>query len=118
VISGPSRPTQATSRSKIIKAWLKIVALARLHPRGLTGLNGLNLYYNQLDDASLATLRSMPELRGLYISGEKITDAGLVHIKELKKLEYLSISWTKATQAGIDDLKKSLPGLRVDYGDN
>ena len=75
----------------------------------------MNLYYNQLDDASLATLRSMPELRGLYISGEKITDAGLVHIKELKKLEYLSISWTKATQAGIDDLKKSLPGLRVDY---
>jgi hypothetical protein len=47
-----------------------------------------------------------------------LTDAGLVHIKELKKLEYLSISWTKATQAGIDDLKKSLPGLRVDYGDN
>ena len=32
VISGPSRPTQATSRSKIIKPSLKIVALARLHP--------------------------------------------------------------------------------------
>lgn len=85
--------------------------------RGLSKLESLNLYANNLDDASLAALKALPELRLLYVSGEKITDAGLAHIKAMPKLEYLNISWTKATQAGIDDLKKSLPKLRVDYGD-
>jgi Leucine-rich repeat (LRR) protein len=116
--AGVARLKGMTTLNRLFLPDNKVTGAGLASLRGLTGLNGLNLYYNQLDDASLATLRSMPELRALYISGEKITDAGLVHIKELKKLEYLSISWTKATQAGIDDLKKSLPGLRVDYGDN
>ena len=36
VTSGPSRPTQATSRSKIIKAWLRIMALAKIAPSSRT----------------------------------------------------------------------------------
>ncbi|SIO57578.1 Leucine Rich repeat-containing protein [Singulisphaera sp. GP187] len=95
----------------------KITGAGVANLQRLTRLNQLNLYYNKLDDASLAVFKALPELRQLYISGDQITDAGLVHLKALKNLRYLNISWTKVTQAGLDDLKKSLPELRVDSGD-
>lgn len=85
--------------------------------KGLTKLKELNLYYNKLDNASLAVIKSLPKLEPLYVSGDQITDEGLVHLMGMPNLRYLSISWTKATQAGIDDLKKSLPDLRVSFGD-
>jgi Leucine-rich repeat (LRR) protein len=94
----------------------KITGAGVANLRAMTKLQRLVLYYNKLDNATLAMLKTLPDLKQLIISGDQITDAGLFHIKEMPNLNYLSISWTKVTQAGIDDLKRSLPQLRIDYG--
>ena len=49
-----------------------------------------------------------------YLSGTKISDAGLEHLKGLKNLKVLRLDRTKVTDAGVAELKKALPGCRID----
>ena len=52
-------------------------------------------------------------LISLDIAKTKVTDAGLVHLKSMRKLEWLHIEDTSITDAGINDLKKTIPNVRI-----
>ncbi|HIF30617.1 MAG TPA: hypothetical protein EYG57_06500 [Planctomycetes bacterium] len=57
----------------------------------------------------------LTNLTVLHLYGnKKITDAGLVHLQGLKKLMSLYLGETKVTDAGVAELKKALPGCRID----
>ena len=42
-----------------------------------------------------------------------VSDAGLKKLTGLKKLKTLQISQTPATDAGVEELKATIPGLKV-----
>ena len=56
------------------------------HLKGLTNLQGLNLYETSVDDAGLEGLKELtqPEIPD---TAHRTTDAGLVHIKGLTQLD-------------------------------
>jgi hypothetical protein len=57
----------------------------------------------------------LTNLTVLHLYGNKnITEAGLVYLQGLKKLRSLYLGETKVTDAGVAELKKALPGCRID----
>jgi hypothetical protein len=42
-----------------------------------------------------------------------VNDAGLVHLEGLTALQQLDLILTKVTEAGVEQLKKSLPNVKV-----
>jgi hypothetical protein len=103
---------------------------------------GADLFY--ATDADLACLRRLPNLRRLYLARSvDVTDAGLKHLEGLKNLKLLVLDdadqvtdeglrtlgrlkslailqldlGRRMTPAGIDQLKRDLPGCRIDVLD-
>jgi hypothetical protein len=86
------------------------------HLKRLTNLKTLSLFQCfKITDEGLLHLKGLSRLNNLDLSycGE-ITDQGLAHLKALTSLESLNVRGTKVTQAGMDDLKKTLPKLRLE----
>jgi Leucine-rich repeat (LRR) protein len=108
--------------------------------KGLPALETLDLSGALFKDADLAGLDSVKQLKTLDLSTTvTLTDAGLVHIqnlsnlttlnlghtfvrnagiaqlKSLKQLENLDLTNTLVTSAAIENLKQSLPKLKVSW---
>jgi hypothetical protein len=71
---------------------------------GLTQLQWLALYRNELSDAGLKYLTGLKELRRLALSGTHVTDKGMEELTKLKHLQMLAISSTQLTDTGLREL--------------
>jgi len=84
------------------------VGLAKLS--GLTALESLSLYGNQVDDNSLSKIAELANLRDLDLSLTAVSDAGLAHLAALGKLERLELLYSEGfagpniTNAGLQSL--------------
>jgi hypothetical protein len=79
----------------------------------LNHLQKLWLDFTQVTDAGLVHLQGLTNLSTLTLNGTQVTDAGLVHLKGLTNLSDLWLNGTQVTDAGVDELKRSLPSLRI-----
>ena len=101
----------------------------------------LNLANTAVTDAGLANIEGLTDLTSLHLEKTAVTDAGLAHLSKLSKLEYLNLYntavtdagaaklsglkglkrvylWqTKVTDAGSASLKKAIPGVTVNRGE-
>src|SRR3954469_16662133 len=101
----------------------------------------LNLANTAVTDAGLASVEGLTDLTSLHLEKTAVTDAGLAHLSKLTKLEYLNLYntavtdagaeklaglkslkrvylWqTKVTDAGSGSLKKAIPGVTVNRGE-
>jgi hypothetical protein len=84
-----------------------------VHLKGLTNLSYLRLDGTQVTDAGLVHLGRLTKLSDLWLNGTQVTDVGLVHLKGLTNLSYLRLDGTRVTDAGVDELKRSLPRLKI-----
>jgi hypothetical protein len=83
-------------------------ALGRLASLEVLSLDGL-----QITDNGLVNLRGLSRLRILSLARTPVSDAGLVHLHGLKRLQSLSLTGTNTSDRGVEDLKRSLPMLKV-----
>jgi hypothetical protein len=112
------------------------------HLGGLTGLEVLHLDRTDVTDAGLAELEALPRLRVLGLAGCRITDRGLLHLGRLTQLELLGLERTgitdkgllqlgaltsleslhvddtRVTEEGIGQLRRSLPRVTVERGND
>jgi hypothetical protein len=49
----------------------------------------------------------------LSLGYTRIGDAGLAHLKSLKSLTFLHLGDTRVTPAALEELRTTLPGLKV-----
>ena len=94
----------------------KISDAGLAHLKGLTTLQRLHLERTTITDQGVAQLTGLANLEYLNLYATNVTDKSLSHLKGLKKLRRLYVWQTKVTKTGADQLKESLPGLRVVMG--
>jgi hypothetical protein len=56
-------------------------------------------------------LRNLEDLDLFYTD---VTDAGLLRLKTLRNLQFINLHGTNVTDVGVSELRRALPGLRVD----
>ena len=111
------------------------------HIKALPKIAQLNLANTAVTDAGLANVAGLADLTHLHLEKTAVTDAGLAHLKGLAKLQYLNLYstgvtdagltqlsglsnlkrvylWqTKVTDAGVGALKKAVPNVYVNRGE-
>jgi len=76
-------------------------------------LRELDLAYNGIVDAELASLGALPNLQSLNLKGNPLTDAALAHLAGMAALERLDLRETQVTAAGVKSLQQRLPKLEI-----
>jgi YHS domain-containing protein len=84
---------------------------------GLTTLTHLHLESTGITDEGLSHLKGLSGLTYLNLYDTAVTDKGLAELSGLKNLKRLFLSQTKVTAAGAGALKKALPELYVNRGE-
>jgi len=84
---------------------------------GLTNLTHLHLEKTAITDAGLSNLKNLNNLVYLNLYSTNVTDAGLANLSSLANLKRLYLWQTKVTAAGADNLKKSLPNISINRGE-
>ena len=83
----------------------------------LTGLTHLHLEGTGVTDEGLGHLKGLSALTYLNLYNTAVTDNGVAQLSGLKNLKRLYLWQTKVTDAGAAGLKKSLPELYVNRGE-
>jgi hypothetical protein len=81
--------------------------------KGLKNLKKLNLSGNRFGDAQIRYVTVFSNLEELDLSATLVTSDSLAQLSVLTRLKLLDVSSTVGTQAGADELKKSLPNLKI-----
>ena len=81
--------------------------------KGLKSLKKLDLGGTNLHDAEMVHVAALASLEELNIRFTEITSASIHELSRLRRLKLLDLSSTVGTQAGADELKKSLPNLKI-----
>ena len=84
---------------------------------GMAGLTHLHLEGTAVTDEGLAHVKGMTNLTYLNLYNTAVTDKGVAELSGLKNLKRLFLWQTKVTEAGVTGLKKSLPELYVNRGE-
>jgi hypothetical protein len=89
----------------------ELLPLARLG-----GLERLDLFGDEVDDAKLALVTSAGVSKMVLIKSSSITNSGLVHLGKMTGLEVVQLERNRLlTDAGVDELRRSLPGVEIRY---
>jgi hypothetical protein len=83
--------------------------------KDLGGVRSLDLSTTKVTDAGVEELQDLPHLQTLALSFTRVTDAGLQSLKGLENLRRLDLRGTEVTREGVADLRRALPGLKVDH---
>jgi YHS domain-containing protein len=84
---------------------------------GLSDLTMLHLEKTGVTDAGLAHLKGLAKLEYLNLYSTGVTDKGLASLEGLKDLKKLYLWQTKVSDAGVSSLKKAVPGVAVNRGE-
>jgi YHS domain-containing protein len=84
---------------------------------GLASLTHLHLEKTAITDAGLSNLKNLNNLVYLNLYSTSVTDAGLANLSGLANLKRVYLWQTKVTAAGADNLKKTLPNLTINRGE-
>ncbi|MBA4853640.1 c-type cytochrome domain-containing protein [Emticicia sp. BO119] len=82
----------------------------------LTNLTRLHLEQTKITDSGLKELSTLKNLEYLNLIGTTISDKGINNLSSLKNLKKLYLWKTNVTTVGAEQLKKSLPGVKIDLG--
>jgi YHS domain-containing protein len=83
----------------------------------LTALTHLHLEGTAVTDDGLSHLKGLTNLTYLNLYNTAVTDKGVADLAGLKNLKKLYLWQTKVTDAGVSGLKKSIPSLYVNRGE-
>jgi hypothetical protein len=61
----------------------------------------------------MAHLKTLTALERLSLDETRVSDEGLAHLHGLTRLQYLSLWKTRVSDSGVNELKKSLPRVKV-----
>ena len=87
-----------------------------VHVERLTRLKRLNLSDTRITNAGLERLVALRNLQVLALKNTEVNGAGIVHLKKLTNLKSLSVGgWTSVGDILAQEIKRSMPGVRVDY---
>jgi hypothetical protein len=81
--------------------------------KGLKNLKKLNLSGNKFGDAQIRYVTVFSTLEELDLSATLVTSDSLGQLSVLTRLKLLDVSSITGTQAGAEELKKSLPNLKI-----
>jgi len=84
---------------------------------GLSNLTHLHLEKTAITDAGLTHLKNLTSLAYLNLYSTNVTDAGISNLSGLTNLKRLYLWQTKVTAAGAENLKKSLPNVAINRGE-
>lgn len=88
------------------------------HLQKLKTLRNLRLAELPLTGSGLKVLARLPQLESLGHWHMNISDRGLAHLSGHQHLKSLDLRWNQGiTRQGAQELKRSLPGCRVEYVD-
>ena len=74
----------------------------------------LDLFGNDLSDASMSILNRMTNLTELTLGGRRFTDAGLSELAGMTRLRRLLLSDTGVTTNGVAALRARLPQAHIE----
>jgi YHS domain-containing protein len=84
---------------------------------GLAELTNLHLEKTGVTDAALSHLKGLAKLEYLNLYSTGVTDAGLAQLHGLKNLKRVYLWQSKVSDAGADALKKAVPGVVINRGE-
>ncbi|MCA9189671.1 MAG: hypothetical protein R3E01_07745 [Pirellulaceae bacterium] len=76
-------------------------------------LRELDLSGTAVNDLDISNLRGLGKLQVLWLTGTRVTDAVLPTLSQLKTLQFVNVDQTGVSPAGWEQLKRTLPNLKL-----
>lgn len=80
-------------------------------------LEKLNLEQTSISDDGIKNLEDIKTLKYLNLYNTAISDESIEALSSFKNLKVLYLWKTKLTESGVDELRKKMPGTKIEYGE-